>query len=443
VAGESKRLKRILAILGCAVPLWAQYAGPAILSRGDAPAAMTNPQISFRPFVEITGVYDTGLAGVGLNSQGELGNSSSPGIQLGWGISGSHSWRHTQVGLDYRGDIRDYTRTTYYDTTDQSLLLGVKHQITRHIMINWRNSVGMFSTNFGTLGLPDTVPFDPSQSFIPTTDFFDNRTIYGSSMVDLIIQRSARLSFDLGGGGFFARRRSSALYGVTGATAKADVQYRLTRYTTIGAEYTYDHFSFNHLFNSTDIQGAEATYAVQLTKDTEFTGYAGVMRVETKFIQATPLDPVIAAILGITQAVQVSYGVRYVPNVSARLSRALQHGVIYLDGGHTVTPGNGLFLTSTMSEVGGGYTYTGLRRWSFNVGGGWDRAKSIGNIQGDYAGSTGTIAVSRQVTRAVHVVASFSARNYSSADFAMYNRVIYDMQLGLGFAPGDVPIRIW
>src|SRR5208283_2921103 len=122
------QMRRLAAILGLAVPAFAQYAGPAILSRGEAPASMAADQIDFRPYLTITGLYDTGLAGVSVNSQGEIGSLSSPGLQFAGGVSGVHSWKHTKVGLDYHGDINHYFKTTYYDSTDQTLLLGITHQ---------------------------------------------------------------------------------------------------------------------------------------------------------------------------------------------------------------------------------------------------------------------------------------------------------------------------
>lgn len=425
------------------LPGYAQYAGPAVLSRGEAPTAMAAPQISFRPFVEVAGVYDSGLSGVGLSAEGQLANLSSPGVELSGGISGFHSWRHTQLGLDYHGSITDFQKATYYSNSNQSLMLGVKHQFTRHIYLDLRETAGLMNFGGGAQTLSQTVPFDPSQSFVPVTDFFDNRTLYATSQADLIIQKSARLSFDIGGDGFTNRRRSSALASVEGATARADMQYRVTRRTTVGVNYTYNHFSFNHIFSSTDLHGVAATYAVQLSRWLEFTGYAGVMRMETKFIQDVPVDPTVAAIIGITESPEVVYSIRYVPNISARLSRTFQHGVLYLAGGHSVTPGNGLFLTSTMTTVGSGYTYTGLRRWSFNAIVEYQKAESIGNVAGAYGGTSGGFTVSRQLTRAVHLVGGFTARRYASGDFQLYNRTFYDTRLGIGFAPGDVPLRVW
>lgn len=425
------------------MPALAQYAGPAILSRGDAPSAMANPQISFRPFIDVSAIYTTGLSGVGLNAQGELGNIASAGVAITGGISGVHSWRHTLLSVDYRGDIREYTKATYFDTTNQSMKLELKHQFTRHVTFSLRENAGMFSQAYGIVGLSPTVPFDPATSNVPTTDFFDNRTIFANTGADLVFQKSARLSFDFGGEGFITERRSAALASVIGESARGDMQYRLSRRTTLGANYNFTHFSYRGLLSDTNLHSVAATYAVQLTRRLEFTGYGGAMRVETKFVQNVPVDPVIAALIGLTESTEIVYSVRYVPNVNARLSETFKKGVAYLAGGHSVTPGNGLFLTSEITNVTGGYSYTGLRSWSFNAHAGYDNGKSIGNVSGNYRDYGGGFAASRQLGHAFHAIASYDGRQYGSANFSQYNRFTNEARIGIGWAPGDVPLRIW
>ena len=434
---------RVLALLVLALPAGAQYAGPAILSRGEAPVAMATQQIHFRPFLEITGIYDTGLAAVTVNSQGGLANQSSYGVAVAWGISGTHSWRHTKVGLDYRGSINHYAQSSGYDSLDQSLLMSVTQQLSRHATFSMRASAGIFTRDFGLNGLPQTVPFDPTTANIPTTDFFDNRTMYVTSSADLVLQQSARLSFDFGGTGSIVRRRSDALDGTTSANAHGDVQYRLTRRTTIGAAYNYYHFDFTHIFGGTDVHGVTGTFAVQLSRWVEFTGFAGFDRAESRFIQTVPIDPVIVALLGISEGTQVVHTINYVPNFSARLSRTFQRGVAYVSGGHTVVPGNGLFLTSYTTSILGGYTYTGVRRWSLGLQTSYSRSSSIGNILGTYSNISGSLSASRQLFPTVHFIAIYSARQYSSPDFTNYNRLVHEARIGLGWSPGDVPLRIW
>jgi hypothetical protein len=435
-------LGRVIALFVLVIPACAQYGGPAILSRGDSPTGMTASQVSFRPYFEVTGIYDTGLAGVGLTTKGELGNTSSPGIQVSGGISGSHSWRHTQIGLDYHGNINHFQKATYYDETDQSLELGIKHQFTRHIYINFRETAGMFSTNFGLAALEESVPYDTSQTALPTTDFFDNRTVYVNSQADLVYQKSARLSFSIGGDGFETRRRSAALYGVTGAGARADAQYRLTRRTTIGANYDYTNFSYTRIFSGTNIHSFAGTYSMRITKNIEFSGYAGVSRVETKAEQLIAVDPVITALLGITSGLTITHTLSYVPNLSGRLSRTMHTGVLYVSGSHLVTPGNGLFLTSTATNLGAGYTYTGLRRWSFSSAFSFNRSNAIGMV-GKYGNTGGNVAMSRQLIKSLHIVASFNANSYQSADYSLYNRLVYSARLGFGWTPGAIPLRVW
>lgn len=435
----------VLALLSSALPAFAQYAGPAILARGEAPAAMTTQNIRFRPFLEVAGIYNTGLAGVSIDQSGTLANSASPGISVTWGVSGSKDWQHTKIGLAYRGGVNHYVHQTFYDSTDQSLMLGVMHRITRHVSINLREGAGIFSQSPGILGLQQSVPFDPSTTYIPTTDYFDNRTYYLSTQLDLVIQKTARLSFDLGGDDFIVRRRSAALYGTTGVGARGDVQYRLTRMTTIGAAYMYNRFRFTRIFGGTDVHMFVATFGRALSRRTEFSGYAGTGRMESRFIQTVPVDPAIAALLGITAASQVAHSIRYVPTVSGRYSVTFSKGVAYISAGHSITPGNGLFLTSTATTLITGYTYTGMRRWSFNVEGGYMRSNAVnlGNSGNTYNGATGGLRLTRTLGRSMHVVMSYMAQRYSSPDLPNYNRFVQIARIGFGIAPGDIPLRIW
>ena len=426
-----------------ALPVCAQYAGPAILSRGDAPSAMTETPVEFRPYFEINAVYDTGLAGPGVNSQGKLGTAHSPGIQFAGGISGSHTWRHTSVGIDYHGAINHWTKATYYDNTDQFLNIGIKHQFSRHLSLNFRESAGLFDQSFNLGAIQEALPYDPSQTTLPTTNFFDNRTTYLNLQADLVYHLTPRLSFDFGGGGYVNRLRSSVLYGVTGEGATGDVQYRLTRRTTVGANYQFEQFSFTRIFGGTDLHSFRGALSMRLSKTLELSGYAGVTRFESKFVQQVPVDPAITALLGISFGQQVVYGVHWTPDIDVRLSRSVHEGVFYLTAGRLVTPGNGLFLTSEQTTVAGGYNYTGLRRWSFGLTAVYNDGTSVGNISGKYGNEGGTLNVSRQIAHNFHFVMSFAGNRYFSQTFTQYNRPIYDVRIGFGWSPGDIPLRVW
>jgi hypothetical protein len=259
----------------------------------------------------------------------------------------------------------------------------------------------------------------------------------------LVIQKTARLSFSMGGDGFLVRRKSTALYGVTGAIAHGDVQYRLTRRSTIGANYSFSHFDFIGVLSGTDMHGVSGVYSVRVSRWLEFSGSAGIFRAETRFIQNVPIDPAIAALIGTPSGTVLLDRVDNIVSWTGRLSRTFPKGVAYVSGGRGVTPGNGLFLTSVATTAMAGYNYTGLRRWSLGASLAYNKANSIGNVIGNYGGTSGTLSASRQIVHNVHAILSFSARQYSSSTFNLYNRLIYDARVGVGYSPGDIPLRIW
>ena len=434
---------RALFTLVFVLPAFGQYAGPAILSRGDAPAAMEAPQIKFQPFLSVSASYTTGLSGVTVNAQGNLANASGYGTTIAGGISGSHSWRHTHIGLDYHASYAFYPNDTSYNSFSQALGLGLSHQVTRHIKFSLRESLGWFSFSNPNVGLTQTVPFDPSQSAIPASDFYYTRTIYATTQADLVIQKSTRLSFDLGGGFFINRYASTALYGVTGENAMGDFQYRLSRRATIGAQYSFTHYSFTGILSSSDLHGAALTYGLRISRTVEFSGYGGFMHAETKFIQSVPVDPNVSALLGFSNTTALAYHVNWVPNFSGRLSKTFARGVAYVGGGETVLPGNGLFLTSRTASVMAGYGYTGLRRWSLGINVTYISALSIGNVSGSYGNISGSFSMSRSLGHSLSFVTSYSANQYRSPNFTHYNRLIYTGSVGIGWSPGAIPLRIW
>ena len=314
-----------------AAPAWAQYAGPAILSRGEAPAAMTAPSVDFDVSLALTGTYTTGLAGVSApNVKGQLADVSSSGFGATLGLSGAHSWRHTHIGVSYSGSFYDYFSASYFAGLSQGLGIGLSHQFSRHINFDLRESAGMF-TQFppATVSLNSSLPFDASQSYLPTTDFYDNRTIYTSTQASLTIQASTRLSFSLGGGYFTDIRRSSALYGASGESANANMQYRISRRSTLGLTYGFSHYSYTHNEGGTYVQSVGLEGSFRMSRWTELTFFGGASKVNSSFEQTVPIDPAILAILcppslmlacPLTAGTVVANNTFWGPNFGGRLS---------------------------------------------------------------------------------------------------------------------------
>lgn len=404
---------------------------------------MSSSQIDFRPYVSVTGTYDTGLNGVSVDTNGSPVNDASFGVTVGFGVSGAHSWKRTRIGLNYSSGYSHYAKGFYDGISSQNMQFSLSHQLSRHAQFSLSTNAILYGSNRATPTLSSAVGFDPNTTLVSTNDFFDNRTISVSNQASVTLQRSSRLSISLGVDGFLTRRRSSALYGSNGIGAHGDVQYRLSRRSTIGATYSYMHYSFTGISGGTDSHTATGSYSVVLSRSTQFSGYAGISRYENVFVEIVPIDPAIAAVIGISSAQRVSYQKNYTPNIGARLSKVVPRGTIFVTASHGINPGNGLFLTSTSTDAGAGYSYTGLRRWSISAGASYNRSNSEGNVLGTYGSYVANANVSRQVMRMTHGVFSLYARKFDSPDFRNYNKWVYGVNLGLTFTPGDIPIRFW
>jgi hypothetical protein len=358
------------------------------------------------------------------------------------GISGNHTWRHTQLGLNYHGSLNHFAQATYYDGSNQTLMLGITQQFTRHITAVFRESAYLLTTGVASTSLAEGVPYDPSQSIVPPTDFIDNRTTVLSTQASVVYKQSTRLSNDFSGQYYINRRAATDLAGVTGITATGDVQYRISLRSTIGADYSYSNFSYTRVFSASNTHSFHGSYSMTISKSLEFSAFGGVSRSESKSEELVAVDPLIAALLGITEGLSVSHVIRYSPSASGRISKTMQHGVVFATAAHTIVPGNGLFLTSNATVVSAGYGYTGLANWSINAGLNFTRATTLG-ITGNYGNTTGRISVSHKITKSLSIIGSVSGSQYESGTFSLYNHVIYNMNLGMGWSPGNVPLRLW
>jgi hypothetical protein len=126
------------ALLACAPSLEAQYTGPSVLSRSGSPGGLRNAPLAFRPYLSVTGIYETGLTGFATDEAGRIPDDSSAGVEASFGGYAYHNWKRTTAGFDYRGALRHYTRRQYYDGIDQFMGFAVNHQLNARIAVSAR-----------------------------------------------------------------------------------------------------------------------------------------------------------------------------------------------------------------------------------------------------------------------------------------------------------------
>ncbi len=418
------------------------YRGPTILSRGGQPSVQQSGELfTIRPFATVDSIYDTGLVTPGLNHDGRFGYDSGFGVEATFGVTGARSWRRSTLALDYRGAARHYTNQTYYDGSDHTLLLRYENQVSRRWLVALTEGASSFSR---TSGLPYGMVqgYDPTFGMLTGNELFDGRTNAFFASGQAIYQHTARLSFGLGANGFVVRRRSDALTGAMGWVGTGDVAYRLGRYSSIGVDYNFSRFEYQNQFGESNLNGLAANYARRLNRSWELSLRAGALRVETSRLRVVSLDPVIAAILGRSTGVSIFYGVTYVPQYGVRLAHYFRRSSFSAGYDRTVTPGNGVYLTSTTDVLNAGYTNTLSSRVSFSFGATASRLKALSQELRNYSSYGVSAGVSYRLASSMSVLARITG-GMQSIGSSQIDRNSYRVAFGVGWTPGDYPVSVW
>jgi hypothetical protein len=154
------------------------------------------------------------------------------------------------------------------------------------------------------------------------------------------------------------------------------------------------------------------------------------------------LNPVLAALLGTSTGVSAFYREDVYPSGSIMLGARLKNSVFTLQGADQISPGNGVYLTSRQESGSLAYSYTGIRKWSFGLSGGYYRLAAIGQNLQSYATWNGGANTTYSLTKSFHLVARFDARD-QQIDIANYKHTGFRTTLGIAWSPGDLPLSLW
>ncbi len=420
------------------------YLGPGVLSRGAGDIGnRSGQQLDLRFFADVTGVYDNGIQPFSIDPKGNLSDIKGLyGVEGAIGAYGTHHWRRGTLGLDYSGDFYHYPTESSLDGSTHNLTLGYTYQKSRRLAFDLREVAGTSSRGFGGPGFygNNAATYDVVNQ--PTTLLFDNRIYYVQSTMDVNLITSARTSYTFGGDGYTVRRQANGLAGVNGYDLHGSMQHRLSKTRTIGVTYEHSHFDFPPAFGQADINTVEGLYSTSLGRRWTFSVHAGAFQAEVQGVQQVALNPVIAKLLGQGTATQAFYRATVYPSGTASLTGNFKTSSIGLSYARTVSPGNGVYLTSRQESGTLSYSYTGIRKWNFSINGAYNKLASVGQGIQPYTQLTGGAGVTYGFTRAFHIVGRYDARR-QEIDLAGYRRTSYRATLGLAFSPGDKPLSLW
>jgi hypothetical protein len=220
------------------------------------------------------------------------------------------------------------------------------------------------------------------------------------------------------------------------------IQHRVTKNQTIGVTYAHIHYDYPPAFGQSDMNTAQLFFATSIGRRWTFNIGGGATQAEVQGIEQVSLSPVVAALLGVSFGQQTFYREDFYPAARIILNGHFKTSSIALNASQSVSPGNGVYLTSNQRTANVSYSYTGIRRWNFGLNGGYNKLSGIGQGIQDYTGFTGGLGITYSLTRALHIIARADSR-YQQIDVVGYNRTGYRATIGLGFSPGNVPLSLW
>jgi hypothetical protein len=417
------------------------YLGPGVLSSGATGVGnRSGQQVDLRFFAGVNGVYDSSLSPTSVNANGTLVTVNGLyGVEANVGLYGTHSWKTAQLGIDYRGNFREYDGDSAYDGIDQFLTLGYTWQESRRLVLKANALAGTLSDGLAFGILPSVTG---NEVATPTTLLFDNRSYYVQGGLDATFVQSARTSYTFGGGGFEVWRQSAALIGVEGYNARGTVEHRLNKTTSVGFTYQRQHFDFPKVFGQSNIDTGELFLGTNLGRRWQLIVRGGIFHAEVSGLEQVALNPVIAALLGQTAVIQAFYKVDYYPSGQASLTRQFKTSNLSFSYGQSVAPGNGVYLTSKSDNGVATYSYTGIRKVNLSLNGGYSSLSALGQGIAPYRTAFGGAGFTYSLPKALHLIARYDYR-YQEIESYTYKHTGNRITLGLSFSPGTLPLSLW
>ncbi|MCX6611510.1 MAG: hypothetical protein NTW74_11745 [Acidobacteria bacterium] len=449
--------KVLLLSLAALIPLYSQmgqtgagggmggFGGPAVLGSGagSGTGKRGGSDLGISFFAGATGTYDSGLTGFALDSNGKINNSIAAGVDGFAGVYGSKRLRRGSVGINYSGHYRNYPAQGSFNGTDQTLGLYTNRQLSKRSTLSFFASAMTTNRAFGNSFAGAS--YDPTLGsiFSPNGEVFDNRVYFGSGNLDYSYQKSARLSFSVSGNGFITRRTGRVLFGVNGTSTNAMVSYRLSRRQTISAGHQFFMFNFTRNFGDSYGNGAFGGYSVQLGKRAQMSLQGGFIRLESLGLTSTAVDPVIAALIGVSTVQEVFYSKSIMPTAQATLSyRVNRLHSLSFNGGIAATPGNGIINTSRSTFGGANYSYSGILNLGLGANVSFNRLASLIGSNQVFETVQSSVNANRRLSNQLFFTVTAGNRKFLGSSTNGFKRNSYQVSAGFTWSPREIPVSI-
>ena len=379
----------------------------------------------------VNGVYDT------TQQTLQSKNVGSGGFGIGGGVTGSKQFSDSILSLNYRGDYRNYSGGFGGSGTDQYLSLVYSKRLSRRWTLLFNEAAGILyysSAYFPNLpsggGTVGNNPFSPSTRFL-------------SSSVYLSYRQTQRLTYTLGGSFFLSRYSYAGSFGSTGGILSASASYALTARTSIGGTYSHDNFYYQHGAGNTALDGGYFNASHIFAGSWNVHASAGITYANTSGFITLPVSLILAG-----QPTDVGYitgpyhTTTTVPTFDGGVTRRFRTFSVTASAGRGVNPGNGSYLTSSHTYVGGSAAKP-FHNALLSGNASYSRVSSIANqVSQSYSQNILNITYSRILIPHLSTFATYSYIKYGSLlglNASTDNRFIF----GLSFSSKNIPLAVY
>jgi hypothetical protein len=434
------------------------YNGPAVLSRSyTLSRPMDSKEVKWTWSVGENEIFQTGLvsgAGAGAATNGE-----SFGTSTSFTFTGRHLWKRDQIGVSYTASYNRYFSSYGYNGLNQNLNVDYEHYFTRHLSLNLIESGSILSQNYSLqnpLTTPGVNPANINFATSPTAQVLDQRIRQFNTSAGLTWQTTARLSFNLTEGFFAVDLAGAQFISGTGYQSQADVNYRLTSKSTVGAYYSYTSYLYAQHESSSDSNTVGMIFSHAFNRSTQLRLRGGVSRIESLSYTLVPIDPVFAALVGQQAGVADVYFKTYTSDISAQFikdfGRRRTANIAFTRG---IAPGNGLILTSIQQAMTASFSTSLFRSYILSFTGGRTSLSAEGQTMGgqSLAGSSlggqnvGTYSSDILGVSCSHAIprgpAATFAFTYSRFSIAGLPGIQTQMMISSGITWSPGPGRVW
>jgi hypothetical protein len=379
-----------------------EYTGPAVLSRAyTVNRPMMDQDVKWMENFGLGFSLITGATSGALSPTGTLASSPNQyGLSFTGAFGGRKVFHRDQLGIRVATQYQLYFPSSgVYNGPNINMAVDYSHVISRRLTLNLVGTSTIFSQGY-TLQNPVINP-DISMANInlassPNIQIFDSSTKQFNLQASLTYQLNARISFNFGGSYFAVIRDNPFLIGAGGEQAQGDVNYRWTKKTTVGVYYSYSYYQFQHGAGTSDTNTLGLIYSYAFSRTLQFRLRGGASTTESLGLQAIPLNPVIAALLGETSTIIDLFRNSATSDISAQLVKDFNGGrtasIAFVNG---VSPGNGLFQTSKQQSISINFGAKIRRVYQIQVAVSHDSLTSIAQTIGGYTGENAQISFSR------------------------------------------------